>query len=183
MSCVSRFSYLKYSYVCAILTAYLKTSTGEKDVCSLVTLWSIVLWSLPFFFFYLLSGSLLSHNSPVQFLGSISVALYPPVFALPGSGTNRGHPCFWKLESTVSFDVRKANSHEMWGLRASSVISLPLGFRIDGLFPRRKNSACKSFYQYVLVPLSSNRHKLGRQNTQDGSSVKKKKVCLMSMES
>lgn len=69
------------------------------------------------------------------------------------------------------------------GLRASSVISLPLGFRIDGLFPRRKNSACKSFYQYVLVPLSSNRHKLGRQNAQDGSSVKKKKVCLMSIES
>ena len=36
---------------------------------------------------------------------------------------------------------------------------------------------------YVLVLLSSNRHKLGRQNAQDGSSVKKKKVCLMSMES
>ena len=53
-----------------------------------------------------------------------------------------------------------------------------LGFFQDG-----KNSACKSFYQYVLVPLSSNRHKLGRQNAQDGSSVKKKKVCLMSMES
>ena len=49
--------------------------------------------------------------------------------------------------------------------------------------PRRKNSACKNFYQHVLVPFPSDRHKLGRQNAQDGSSVKKKKVCSMSMES
>ena len=38
MSRVSRFSYFKYSYVFAISTTYLKTTTGEKDACSLVTL-------------------------------------------------------------------------------------------------------------------------------------------------